>query len=257
MSCSAGITPNVFTQHRLLPEPPEWSIPDRRRQAAPCRHFVAIRELSDAAPEGAKPAVVDLPQADDATLALALQSEHPKAPAVAWARLSPMVRRILRRSFGPATDVEDLVQEAFLLLFRRIETLREPSTLKAFVIGITVRVARAEIRRRHVRRWVGLAQGSELPDTRVTTDDADSREALARFYALLQRLNARDRLAFVLHHVEGLDVQSVAEALGTSVPTVRRSLARGFRRVVLLASRDASLVNYVVELEGKNGRGTG
>lgn len=243
--------------HALLPNWPGWAIPDRRRQAVPSGLSVAIRELSEVAPASAAPGAVDLAHADDATLALALQAEHPKAPAVAWARLSPMVRRILRRSFGPGADVEDLVQETFLLLFRRIESLREPSTLRAFIIGITVRVARAEIRRRRVRRWVGLANGSELPDTRVTVDDPDSREALARFYDVLGRINARDRLVFVLHHVEGLDVQAVADALGTSVPTVRRSLARGFRRVVLLAGRDPSLVAYVTGLDGKKGARAG
>lgn len=194
---------------------------------------------------------------EDAALALALQAEDPKAPAVAWTRFSPMVRRVLRRSFGPGADVEDLVQEVFLLLFRRVSTLREPSTLRAFVIGISVRVVRSEIRRRRVRRWVGLAPVPELLDTRVAVDDPDSREALGRFYQLLQQINARDRMAFVLYHIEGLDMTTVSAALGTSVPTVRRCVARAWKRVVLLAERDATLVGYVSRLqaEGDLGRG--
>lgn len=235
-----------------LPEPRRWVISSVRRESSPSR-LVAIRELSDTTPASLGTGVVDLPKADDPTLALALQREDPRAAAVAWTRLAPMVRRILRRSFGPGADVEDLVQEVFLLLFRRIDTLREPSTLKAFVIGITVRVARTEIRRRRVRRWVGLSSGPELLDTRVAVDDPDSREALARFYAVLQRINTRDRMAFVLHHIEGLDVATVAAALGTSSPTVRRCVARAWKRVVLLAGKDPSLVGYVSQLDRNGG----
>lgn len=205
-----------------------------------------------------KLAVADARQPpDDATLALALQNEDPRAHVVAWTWLSPVVRRILRRTLGPGGDVEDLVQEVFLLLFRRIDSLREPATLRAFVMGITVRVARAEIRRRHVRRWIGLSSGPELLDQGAAAVDLDSREALVRFYAVLDRINTRDRTAFVLHHIEGLDLATVATALGTSTPTARRCVARAWKRVVLLAERDPRLVEYLQsKQEGGPARGT-
>lgn len=255
-----GVAPSAalaLDEAPRLPGSRRWVIPEQRRPLVPPHPLVAIRELSD--PPDAAPALPsassgsDLPRADDRTLALALQSEHPKAPAVAWLRFSPMVRRILRRSFGPGSDVEDLVQDVFLLLFRRVETLREPSTLSAFVIGITVRVAQAELRRRRVRRWVGLSSGPELVDHRTAVDDPDAREALSRFYALLQQINPRDRMAFVLHHIEGLDVATVGAALGVSVPTVRRCLSRAWHRVVLLAGRDPSLADYVSRLRPTGG----
>jgi len=197
------------------------------------------------------------PQPDDATLALALQNEDPHAHVVAWTWLSPLVRRILRRTLGPGGDVEDLVQEVFLLLFRRIDGLREPATLRAFVMGITVRVARAEIRRRHVRRWIGLASGPEVLDRGAVAVDLDSREALVRFYAVLDRINTRDRTAFVLHHIEGLDLPTVAAALGTSTPTARRCVARAWKRVVLLAERDPRLVEYLQRKKQEGGSARG
>lgn len=199
------------------------------------------------------PRAHDLEEADDAGLARALIARHPAAPRVAWKRFAPMVRRILRRSLGPENDVEDVVQDVFLCLFERVPTLREPAALKAFVISITVSTTRYEIRRRKVRRWVGLSRTAELPDLRVVHADTDSRQALIHFYRALERINSRDRTAFVLRYIEGMEVAEVAQALGISVPTARRCFTRAWQRVAFYASRDPFLVDYLATLERGEG----
>src|SRR5438132_14199568 len=76
----------------------------------------------------------DLLRADDATLASALMANAVRAPRVAWTRFAPMVHRMLKRAFGPGHDIEDMVQDVFLCLFKKVEGLREPKALKSFVI---------------------------------------------------------------------------------------------------------------------------
>lgn len=197
----------------------------------------------------AAPAPLGLAEADDATLARALIERDTRAPRVAWSRFSPMVRRILRRSLGPGHDVEDIVQDVFLCLFERVHTLRDPVAFKGFVIAITVRTARYEIRRARVRRWVGLSRTAELPDTRVVHADSSAQHALIHFYRALERLNARDRTAFVLRFVEGMEASEVAEALEVSVPTARRCFTRAWERITFFARRDPFLVDYLSELD--------
>lgn len=190
-----------------------------------------------------------LREADDATLACALIEKDQAAPRVAWTRFSPLVRRILRRSLGPQHDIEDIVQDVFLCLFERVHTLRDPVALKAFVIAITVRTARYEIRRARVRRWVGLSRTAELPDLRVVNADTSSQHALIHFYRALNRINERDRTAFVLRFVEGMEAAEVAAALEVSVPTARRCFTRAWERVIFFAQRDPFLVDYLSKLE--------
>ena len=190
-----------------------------------------------------------LTEADDATLALALIAKDPAAPRVAWTRFSPLVRRILRRSLGPQHDVEDIVQDVFLCLFQRVHTLRDPVALKAFVIAITVRTIRYEIRRARVRRWVGLSRSPELLDLRVVNADTSARHALIHFYRALDRINQRDRTAFVLRFIEGMEAAEVAVALDVSVPTARRCFTRAWERVTFFAKRDPFLVDYLSQLE--------
>jgi RNA polymerase sigma-70 factor (ECF subfamily) len=189
--------------------------------------------------------------ADDATLARALIAGDAHAPRVAWGRFSPMVRGMLRRTLGPEFDVDDVLQDVFLCLFQNVKNLREPGALRAFVMSITVRTVRHEIRRRRIRRWVGLGDDGEVPDLRVVSPDTDSREALVRFYRVLDKVGTRDRTAFVLYFIEGLDAASVALNLSVSVPTVRRCLARSWKRVVLLAGRDPALAGYVERLKAR------
>ena len=192
----------------------------------------------------------DLSEVEDAALARALIERHPQAPRVAWARFSPLVRRIVRRSLGPASDTEDAVQDVFVCLFEKAHTLRDPAALKAFIVAITVRTVRYQVRRRRVRAWVGLGDTGDLPDIRVVESNTESRQALMRFYRILDRVGSKDRAAFVLRFIDGMEVADVASALETSGPTARRRFTRAYRRVSLLAGRDPFLAEYLASLRG-------
>src|SRR5262245_16787470 len=171
-----------------------------------------------------------LSDSDDATLARALIARDPRAPRVLWQRFSPMVFRMLKRALGPGHDIEDLAQEVFLCVFEKVRGLREPKALKAFVISVTVLTTRHELRRRWVRRWVKLSHKGDLAETETITatteSDTDAREALARFYGILDRVNASDRTAFVLRYMEGLELTEVASAMGLSLATTKRRLSK-------------------------------
>ncbi len=194
--------------------------------------------------------VANLAALDDAGLARALIDRHPAAPRAVWTRFAPMVRRIVRRSLGPEQEVEDVVQDVFATLFAKPSRLREPAAFRAFIVSVTLHNVSYELRRRRVRRWVGLSPTSELPDIRVVESNPESREALLRFYKILDGVRARDRNAFVLRYIEGMEVADVASALQTSVPTARRCFTRAYKRVSLLAGRDPFLKEYLGELRG-------
>jgi RNA polymerase sigma-70 factor (ECF subfamily) len=168
---------------------------------------------------------------------------------VAWERYSPLVRRILARALGPERDVEDSLQEVFLCLFNKAPELRNPAALRAFIVSIAIRTLRHEIRRRKLRSWLRLDGASAAEDLRAVSPDTDAREALTRFYALLDRISTRDRSVFVLHVIEGMDVEAIASALQVSVPTVRRCFTRARERIALLAGRDPMLVDYVSKFQ--------
>jgi len=190
-----------------------------------------------------------LDESDDADLARALIARDPQAPRALWRRYAPMVFRMLRRALGPGHDVEDLAQEVFLCVFEKVTTLREPKALKAFVISITVLTTRSELRRLWVRRWIKLSGKNDPTGKAVVHLDTDAREALSRFYAVLDRINAQDRTLFVLRFMEGLGLLEVAAAAELSLATTKRRLTRVWAKVRLLVERDPILAEYITNRE--------
>jgi RNA polymerase sigma-70 factor (ECF subfamily) len=167
------------------------------------------------------------------------------APAALWDRYAPLVRRITSRAVGPGHEVDDLVQETFLRLYRKLPTLQDPSALRAFVVAITTRVLQTELRARWFKRWLGLFDDGQLPDRPAAGADLEAREALSRFYHLLDRLRPSHRTAFVLRYIEGLELVDVAAATGVSLATIKRWLPRIARRIQVQAERDPLLKGYV------------
>jgi RNA polymerase sigma-70 factor, ECF subfamily len=184
-------------------------------------------------------------EARDVELVRALIAHEHHAPRVLWRRFAPLVFRILRRTFGPGQEIEDLAQDIFMCVFEKVRTLREPAALRKFIISITTITARSEIRRRWVRRWSRLASNEDDSKEAAFHVDLDAREALRRFYAILDRLNGRDRMLFVLRFMEDLGLRDVAAASGLSLATAKRRLARARAKVRLLAERDPLLCEYV------------
>src|SRR5687767_13886344 len=93
---------------------------------------------------GPRPVLVarqEAAEVDDATLARSAMAGDAGAHTAIWDRFHPMVRRVLRRTIGPACDVEDQVQEVFLRFYRNRAQLRSPEALRSFLFGIAVRVA--------------------------------------------------------------------------------------------------------------------
>ena len=189
-------------------------------------------------------------QMDDAELARAAASGEPRAAALVWDRYSSMVRGILRRSLGPSNDVDDLVQDVFLGFFRKVQDLRDPSALKSFLIGITLRTAGSSLRRKRVRRWLSLSATGELPDTDPTIPNPEARRALARLYEVLDQIDDKSRLAFVLRHFEGYELTEVAEGLGCSLATAKRCLAKAQDRVHAIVRREPLLAHYLSAATG-------
>lgn len=181
---------------------------------------------------------------DDVQLVRALVDQHPEAARVLWRRFAPTVFRILRRTLGRDDEIEDLAQDVFLSVLQKAHTLRRPQSLKAFVVSVTTLTARLEVRRRSMRRRLSSATERPGPEAETIMGRSDAREALLRFYRILDRLRPTDRAAFVLRFMEALDLKEVAAALDVSLATAKRRLARAWSRIELLVARDPFLAHY-------------
>src|SRR5580658_3758293 len=183
---------------------------------------------------------------DDAALVAAVRAREPGAPGRMWDRYASLVRGILRRMLGPV-DVEDGIQDAFLRLFRDLDSLRDPTALRSFLIGITLHVARSELRRRRAKRWLLLSDDGDVyeRDARAASDRHEPRAALLRLYKMLDRVSDERRTVFVLRFVEGLELAELSAVLDCSLATTKRRVADAAQRVHSLAASDPLLAPYL------------
>jgi RNA polymerase sigma-70 factor (ECF subfamily) len=150
------------------------------------------------------------------------------------------VARWAARLGGPSADVEDIIQEVFLVASRRLGEFREGARVSTWLFGITAKVAANERRRRKLRHWWFRLVPGAGDDAPTSGDGAleqlEKRERRILFYRALDRLNERHRRALVLFELEEMSVDEVAAHLG---------LRPGSTRVLLHRARAAFLKSMV------------
>ena len=165
----------------------------------------------------------------------------------AFAREIGFVCEVLPRYGVPDSDVDDLVQEVFLVLWRRWDAYDQDRPLRPWLRGIAARVALKHLSREHARREV-LGGIIDRPDEAPTVEeliDADSRRAL--LLGVLASLPEKQRNVILLHEVEGMPMREVADALEVPLKTAhsrlrtgRIELDRRLRQLRAVSSDDAA-----------------
>ena len=160
------------------------------------------------------------------------------------------VHHALFRILGSNRELEDLLQDAFIEIFRALPSFRGDSTLSRWCQTIAIRVAYLAITRRRPPA-VDLALVEE-----VLASDADVRrhvqvrEAARRLYAALDRIEPKQRIAFALAAIDGKSLAEVAELTDSSVFAVKTRVWRARRELMRRAGKDAALSAYLAEFHG-------
>jgi RNA polymerase sigma factor (sigma-70 family) len=150
-----------------------------------------------------------------------VQVRDENAFAALVGRHGPLVLGVCRRVLSHHQDAEDALQATFLVLAQNARSIRQRESLRCWLHGVALRVAR---RLRNARR----PEQALPPDlTRPTADALSWREAQAVIDEELQRLPERYRLPLVLCYLEGKTRDEAARELGWSLDTLRGRLDRG------------------------------
>jgi RNA polymerase sigma-70 factor (ECF subfamily) len=169
--------------------------------------------------------------ASDGELALALSAGEAWATVETWRRFAPMVLTLARRALGSQSEAEDVGQEVFCRVYRKVGTLREPERFRNFIYTCALRVLRNELHRRKMHSWLSFRR-PELLDLRgCDALDVEARDLLRQFYRSLDRLAPPARLVFIMKRVESMTVEEIAAAMEISESTVKRLLARASSRL--------------------------
>jgi RNA polymerase sigma factor (sigma-70 family) len=144
-------------------------------------------------------------------------------------RHGPMVLGLARRVVDDWQTAEDVFQATFLMLARRVHTIRRPESLSCWLHGVAFRLAlRARHGRRRRQERETHARRSSPP---TPLDELTARELLSVLDEELQHLPVDYRAAVILCCLEGLSQEEAAKRLGCSPGAVKGRLERGRERL--------------------------
>ncbi len=134
---------------------------------------------------------------------------------------------------GADGDVEEVVQEVFLVVSRKLTSFRGEATFATWLFQITRRIVANQRRRSRWRQlwaggdeeleqmaWPGLDPSAELERRYIT----------ATFQRALDRLPEKYRTVLVLYELDGLSTQAIAELCQRNQSTIKVQLARARER---------------------------
>jgi RNA polymerase sigma-70 factor (ECF subfamily) len=128
-------------------------------------------------------------------------------------------KSLLRLGVAKA-DVEDVMQEVYVVVHRRLKAFKHDSKLSTWVFGICLKVAAQHRRRAYHRRERQMEVVPEGIEARTPEQLAHWRERQRRLELILEGLSPEHRAVFVMFEIEGISCQEIAEQTGIAVGTV-------------------------------------
>lgn len=210
---------------------------------AKLRLIATAAAASDARPKA--------PSIDTAAIELARQASlgDPAAQRTLFRDLKRPMHATLYRVLGSNRQMEDLLQEAFIELFRSLPSYRGEAKLTTWADRITTRVAYRHLRRQRLLLAHDVPASSSSCVAGTPEHDLQAKEGVRRLYAALCAMKPHYRIAFALFSIDGRSLEEVAQATGVSLIAAKSRVWRARRQLNTAARADAVLAAYLTKEE--------
>lgn len=147
------------------------------------------------------------------------------------------VWRTLQHLGVRSADLEDLGQEVFVVVHRKLSSFDGRSKLTTWLFSICLHLVQRHRRRAYLRLEFLHAEPPERIDPQTPEQSYAAEEARVRLEQLLAKLSPERRATFVLFEVEGVSCEEIAELTGVPVGTVYSRLHLARKQVSEVAAR--------------------
>jgi len=185
----------------------------------------------------------------DVELAQASAAGNVSAFEELYRRYRRKVYSLCLRMLGNVPDAEDLTQEVFLQLYRKIGTFKGAAALSTWLHRLTVNTVLMHLRTNRRKHQEHPAEDEELERVegwRGTSPDGSAIDRIDLERAILS-LPPGYRVVFLLHDVEGYEHEEIADILGIAVGTTKSQLHKARMRLRKLLGRTRPFVSRRVE----------
>lgn len=148
------------------------------------------------------------------------------------------VAKFLKRLGTPSNELDDLVQEVFMVAHRKGGYVQGPARPRSWLGAIALRIAQAGHRNRLRHEPPNSPAVEAMSVTPAMAENMDASRAVERVQRALDTLPLEQRAAFVLFEIEGESCESIAAVWDVPIGTVysrlhvaRRSFTRAYEQL--------------------------
>ena len=171
--------------------------------------------------------------AHESLLVLRAQSGDVGALGELFEHVGPRIASHIRYIVRDDALAEDVLQEVFLIVHRKIGWLRAPETFRPWLYRIAAREAIRTARRQRTRPDQGAADEAfdwnAVPDR--SAGDAEAHAFRAEVLRAVGGVSAASRAVLSLHYLEDLTLHEAAGVLGIPIGTAKSRLAAGIEQL--------------------------
>ena len=137
------------------------------------------------------------------------------------------VRNLIFLTLGSADMVDDISQEVFIIVYRKLKSFRFESQFTTWLYSVTINKCRDHLRKVKIRQLftpISHDDDKDIPYAEEAKGDFDVQEIVR---AAVAKLPEKFRVAIILRDFEGLSYQEIAEMLNSEVGTIKSRVFRG------------------------------
>ena len=149
---------------------------------------------------------------ESSLIALCLKGDR-KAQYALYSRYSNAMYNVCYRMVGNEAEAEDILQESFMDIFRRLDSFRSESSLGAWIKRIVINHCLNVFKKRRIRFEEISEKASDVPETVYQDDEAIVYE-VKRVKDAIMKLPDGYRQVLTLYLIEGYDHAEIADILG-------------------------------------------
>ncbi|MFH0920120.1 MAG: RNA polymerase sigma factor, partial [Fibrobacterota bacterium] len=138
------------------------------------------------------------------------------------------------KSLGPGFDIDEVVHEIFIQLFRGLASFQNKSSFDTWAYRIGINVCVSRLRKKLKKRQLftvsetTLTEGNTPFSTKENPQNVmEQRELESKVYEALDRLDDKKRMVIVLHDMEDKTLEDLAKIMKKPVGTVKSRLFHG------------------------------
>jgi RNA polymerase sigma-70 factor (ECF subfamily) len=143
-----------------------------------------------------------------------------------YTRFAPYVAAIASRILGREGEVQDVVQDVFAAAVGGLRDRTDPFLVRGWLAKVAVRTSMRKLRARGFWRFLDLDEAPSYDRLADPSAGPYEQQLVGEVYRALDHVAPKDRVPWVLRHVEGESLERVAELCECSLATAKRRISK-------------------------------